>query len=115
MSVLIAFLSTPVFIDVIESHNKYIASNLQQSLCFVKKHTNKDCPACGLSRSIFAFYRGDFSSSQKYHPAGYILVLILVSEFSLRTLPLAIKSLWIPWIDICQLIGIGFLFKILFL
>lgn len=79
--------------------------------CFVKKNTGKECSMCGISRSISAYYSGNLDLSIKFHPAGYIFVCLLFIELLLRAVPIIFSHKLIPWLDICQLIGVAFVFK----
>lgn len=80
--------------------------------CFVKEHTGKECPTCGLTRSIVAIYNGDFNRSFKFHPLGYLFVCLLFSELLLRAIPIYFTNKWVPWLDMGQLIFVALLFKI---
>jgi hypothetical protein len=93
--------------------NKY-SSPIKISLptCFFKEHTGKECPTCGLTRSIVAIYNGDFDPSLKFHPLGYLFVCFLFGELLLRAVPIIFHNRWIPWVDMGQLIFAAILFKI---
>ena len=79
--------------------------------CAVLQHTGKLCPGCGLARSILAFYKGEFALSHAWHPAGPLLVVLIFWQLLLRALYLAKESVWLPWLDIGQLVLIGVLFR----
>lgn len=80
--------------------------------CFVKENTGKECPTCGLTRSIVAIYNGDFNLSVKFHPLGYLFVCLLFSELLFRAIPIFFPHKWITWLDMGQLIFVALLFKI---
>ena len=46
--------------------------------CFFKLTTGIPCPACGMSRAVFALTKGDFLSAWHWHPLVYLLPLVLV-------------------------------------
>ena len=46
--------------------------------CFFKLTTGIPCPACGMSRAVFALSKGDFQLGWHWHPLVYLLPLILV-------------------------------------
>ena len=79
--------------------------------CPVLQHTGRPCAACGLTRSVLALYRGDFALSAKWHPAGSLLVALILLQLLLRILYQVGKSAWLPWIDIGQILLTGLLFK----
>ena len=72
--------------------------------CFVKEQTGVPCPTCGMSRSIVAFYQGDFLKSRNYHPYGYFFVLFFCLQFCLRAIPFLVVRSWLPWVDTGQMI-----------
>jgi hypothetical protein len=79
--------------------------------CSVLQHTGKLCASCGLTRSVVAFYRGDFALSHAWHPAGSLLVMLIFLQLLFRVVYLAENSAWLPWIDIGQLLLTGLLFR----
>jgi|ERR1035441_9460508 hypothetical protein len=79
--------------------------------CAVLQHTGKLCAGCGLTRSVLAFYKGEFALSHVWHPAGSVLVTLIFLELVLRVLFLAKESAWLPWLDIGQLLLMGVLFR----
>jgi len=94
--------------------NKYSSPiKIVPPACFVKEKTGKECPTCGLTRSIVAIYNGDFNLSVKFHPLGYLFVLLLFVELFLRAIPICFTHKWIPWLDMGQLVLVALLFKVL--
>lgn len=92
--------------------NKYsIPIKVTPPSCFVKKYTGKECPTCGLTRSIVALYNAEFNLSVKYHPAGYLFVCLLFFELLLRAIPILYSHKLIPWLDMGQLIIVAIFFK----
>jgi len=81
--------------------------------CAVKQHTGKECPTCGLTRSIVALYNGDLDLSIKFHPRGYLFVCLLLIELLLRVVPIVYPHKLVPWLDMCQLIGVAILFRLI--
>jgi hypothetical protein len=79
--------------------------------CAVLQHTGKLCSGCGLTRSVLAFYRGEFALSHAWHPAGSLLVTVIFLQLLLRGLYFAKESAWLPWLDIAQLLLTGVLFR----
>jgi hypothetical protein len=79
--------------------------------CAVLQHTGKLCAGCGLTRSVLAFYKGEFALSHSWHPAGSLLVTFIFLQLLLRVLYFAKESAWLPWLDIGQLLLTGVLFR----
>ena len=79
--------------------------------CAVLQHTGKSCAGCGLTRSVLAFYKGEFALSHAWHPAGSLLVTVIFLQLLLRGLYFAKESAWLPWLDIGQLLLTGVLFR----
>lgn len=79
--------------------------------CAVLQHTGKLCPACGLTRSVLAFYRGEFALSHAWHPAGGLLVGWIFLQLLLRVPYLVKLSPWVPWLDMGQLCLTALLFR----
>jgi Protein of unknown function (DUF2752) len=71
--------------------------------CAVRQRTGHPCPTCGLTRSIVALYRGKWSLSRSYHPAGYLVVLFVVLELAARFGFTRARAPWLVWGDIGQL------------
>ena len=44
--------------------------------CLLKLTIGIPCPACGMSRAVFAFLRGDFARSFHYHPLMLSLAVL---------------------------------------
>lgn len=80
--------------------------------CFYKNHTGEPCPTCGLTHSILSLYKGRLQESVAYHSYGYFFFLLLIIELNLRIVPFIYKRLWIPYVDILQLVFCGLVFKI---
>ena len=80
--------------------------------CAVLQHTGKLCAGCGLTRSVLAFYRGEFALSHAWHPGGSLLVVLIFLQLLLRAcFCFAKESAWLPWLDIGQLLLMGVLFR----
>ena len=79
--------------------------------CAVLQHTGKVCAGCGLTRSVLAFYKGEFALSHAWHPGGSLLVVLILLQLLLRVLYRAKESVWLPWLDIGQLLLTGVLFR----
>lgn len=103
----------PFTLDIPNVNSYSCPIKLVLPICFVKQYTGKECSTCGLTRSIVALYNGDLDLSIKFHPAGYLFVCLLFIELLLRAVPIICSHKLIPWLDICQLIGVAFLFKII--
>lgn len=82
--------------------------------CFTKAETGKPCPTCGLSRSILLLYKGHFQESMSQYAYGYLFVFLLFTQLVLRIIPFLSNKIWIPYMDITQMIlcGIFWLFMI---
>lgn len=46
------------------------------SFCLFKFLFKIDCPACGITRSVIALYKGSIKNSLYCHPAGIIIVFL---------------------------------------
>lgn len=92
-------------------YNLYLTEKQPQHLelpyCILKHHTGHDCPTCGLTRSVLELYNGNFDISQSYHPAGFLIIVFLLFELLMRTIPFLKRS---PAIPLCDIIQIPFLF-----
>ena len=77
--------------------------------CAVLQHTGTLCSGCGLTRSVLAFYRGEFALSHAWHPGGSLFVVLICLQLLLRVLYLGKESAWLPWLDIGQFLLTGVL------
>jgi len=59
-----------------------------QSLCPFKMLTGFPCPGCGITKSIFYFFEGDFAKSLTYHLFGPAVVGFSISLILLLTVEL---------------------------
>jgi hypothetical protein len=66
-----AFLIVPAFIDP-EVHTV--------SYCLFQNIGIEFCPGCGLGRSVAYIYRANLTASFQMHPAGLLMVMVLVSR-----------------------------------
>ncbi|MCA9079914.1 MAG: DUF2752 domain-containing protein [Planctomycetaceae bacterium] len=53
-------------------------------LCGSRALFGVDCPGCGLTRSILALGRGDWSRSVQYHRIGWIMALAIALQIPYR-------------------------------
>ncbi|MBM9615451.1 DUF2752 domain-containing protein [Desulfobulbus rhabdoformis] len=104
---------TPFTLDMPNVNRYSCPIKLVPPTCFVKQYTGEECSMCGLTRSIVALYNGDLDLSLKFHPAGYIFICLLLFELLCRAVPIIFSHKLIPWLDIFQLVGVAFLFKII--
>jgi Protein of unknown function (DUF2752) len=72
--------------------------------CFIKLNTGKPCSTCGLTRSIILLYKGQFEKSIFQYAYGYIFLLLLSAQFFLRFIPIFGRHIFIPYMDITQMI-----------
>ncbi|MBM4285701.1 MAG: DUF2752 domain-containing protein [Deltaproteobacteria bacterium] len=79
--------------------------------CLAKKMIGKECPSCGLTRSIVALYNGDWELSDSYHRGGKIIVVFIFLQVILRIIPILITNSWIVWVDLFQLILLALIIK----
>lgn len=82
--------------------------------CFIKLNIGKDCPTCGLTRSIILLYKGQFEKSIFQYSYGYIFLLLLVTQFFLRLIPIFRRHILIPYMDIAQMILCAILLSSIF-
>lgn len=107
-TLILLLVSLPFFCIFAEQHNySPLSSNILQ--CSVKAQTGKPCPTCGLTRSILLLYKGKFQESLVQYSYGYLFVLLLVVQLFLRLIPFLADSLWVPYMDITQMIVCGVL------
>ena len=50
----------------------------EQSLCPFKMLTGFPCPGCGITKSLYFLYQGDWSKSLHYHLFGPLLLLAFI-------------------------------------
>lgn len=48
----------------------------QSTICWIKGITGKECPSCGSTRAVLAFFYGDFKHSFRLNFLGFSAVLI---------------------------------------
>lgn len=53
-------------------------------LCPFRALTLRDCPGCGMTRSVVAFLHLDWSRSISCHPAGFLLALVALAQIPYR-------------------------------
>lgn len=105
----IAFFLVFPFIVILAENHTHISLLAYAPKCFVEAHTGHPCPTCGLTRSILLLYRGHIRGSLVQNAYGYLLVLILVIQLFLRSIPLLSRRIWIPYVDIAQMVSCGML------
>lgn len=106
LAIIIIILVLPFAIMFAEQLNYCSLSSITID-CFVKKHTGHPCPTCGLTRSLFLLYNCHFQESVAQYAYGYIFVLLLIMQLFIRII-LSLNSLvWIPYMDIAQMIFFG--------
>jgi len=108
-AVLLIFFILPFNFSIIDSNHSIFSSYIKTPTCFVKEHTGKSCPACGLTRSIVALYHGEWRLSRQFHAWGFVIVIFLLFELLLRIVPVLFNKMLLPWIDIGHLIAIAIL------
>ena len=110
-AVLVTVLAAPFAVDFQEAEAARWPLVLLMPQCFVLRQTGHICPACGLTRSILALYKGHWELSRTYHPAGFVVLAALLFELLLRMLPAFAKSSRWLWADIGQVIVVGLLVR----
>jgi hypothetical protein len=108
LAIIIILLALPFASILAERHN-YSPLSSNTLSCFVKTHTGEPCPTCGLTRSILLLYKGHFQESVFQYTYGYLFVLILILQLFFRAIPLLSSGVWIPYVDITQMILCGLL------
>src|ERR1039457_3837479 len=112
LAIMIIFLELPFAIIFIERLN-HSPLPLNILNCFVKAQTGELCPTCGMNRSILALYKGHFQESVVQCAYGYFFILLLIMQLFLRIVPRLSDKLWIPFMDIAQMILCGFIWHFL--
>lgn len=106
LSIIMVFLVLPFIIIFVEQLNYHLLLS-HAPKCFVKVHTGHLCPTCGLTRSILLLYEGNIKESLAQYTYGYLFVLILAIQLFIRSIPLLSHRVWIPYMDITQMILCG--------
>lgn len=109
---IIIFLLLPLASICLEylGHPSFLVNNFH---CFYKIHTGEPCPTCGLTHSILSLYRGHLQESISYHSYGYLFFILLIIQLCLRVVPYIYIRIWIPYVDISQMLFCGLIFKTL--
>ncbi|MCJ7483273.1 MAG: DUF2752 domain-containing protein [Thermodesulfovibrionales bacterium] len=113
--ILFILLIIPFFIYIPNISNESNFLKLTMPTCFVKKTLGHNCPTCGITRSIVALYNNKWGMSIHFNPNGFLIVIALVVQLLLRSIPIIVKKMWVPWMDIFQMTIMGIGFKVLFL
>ena len=61
-------------------------------LCMLRETTGIPCPGCGLTRSLVAAVRGDWSSSFAYHRLGPVLFVYLILQAAYRAVWIGVPA-----------------------
>ncbi len=67
-------------------------------LCFSKRWLKRDCPGCGLTRSVVTVSRGEWRRALHIHPAGPLVFVL-----ALLQIPYRLGNIWrirsgrLPW------------------
>jgi len=110
-AVLIVIAVAPFLVEIPESGIGNRVVGVHPPICFVRAHTGEQCPGCGLTRSVVALYNGDWALSRSYHPAGAVVVGVLLAELCLRLVPLVVARSWMLWADLAQIVLAGFVVR----
>ncbi len=60
----------------------------------------------GLTRSIKSFYNGFYKKSLEYNRSGPLMVILLIAELLFRLIVCRLKSQFIAWLDLSQILFI---------
>jgi hypothetical protein len=107
-ALIVIFLLLP-FASIISERLGHQSNLFYNPNCFVQKQTGKPCPTCGLTRSIILLYKGYFQESLAQYAYGYLFVLFLIAQLFLRAIPFLSNRVWIPYMDMTQMILCGML------
>lgn len=108
ISIIFVILAMPYTL-ILSEYYEYYAFPSYIPKCFVLSNTGKPCPTCGLTRSVVLLYKGQFYKSVVQYSYGYLFVLLLGAQLFLRVIPLFSRRVWIPYMDITQMILCGIL------
>ncbi len=72
--------------------------------CYVLESTGQSCKTCGLTRSVGALYRGEWSRSHGFHPAGPVLASMLLLQIAMRLVALVTDTEYMIRVDVIQLV-----------
>ncbi len=61
-------------------------------LCMLRETTGIPCPGCGLTRSLVAAVRGDWSSSFAFHRLGPVLFAYLILQAAYRAVWIGVPA-----------------------
>ncbi len=106
-AVLLALLVAPFLVEIPEIEGASGLLKLAPPVCFVHQQTGEFCSGCGLTRSVVALYHGNLTLSRAYHPAGLLVVSVLIFQLFLRLMPLLAVRTWVLWVDVSQLVLAG--------
>jgi hypothetical protein len=104
---IIIILLTMPFASILYERLNHSPFSLMTLNCFVTAQTGEPCPTCGLTRSIRSLYKDHFQESIVQYSYGYLFVLLLITQLFLRIVPRLSSRVWIPYIDIAQMIFCG--------
>lgn len=107
------FIPGIIHVPDIDKNNGHFKWELPK--CFVKEQTGKSCPSCGLTHSIVFLYHGNIDRSIDYHPAGPVIMFVLLFQLVFRLVSILIKKKWIIWLDISQMIIVTVYIKLQYL
>ena len=61
-------------------------------LCLFHHWTGLPCPACGMTRSVCAFMKGQWERAVHFHPLGPLAAVILVTAWMRRIMVICIRD-----------------------
>lgn len=65
--------------------------------CIFKSCTGIECPACGITRSVMATFSGHITDAFNLHPAGPVILLLLIIISAYLSLVLLTKHKGLEW------------------
>ena len=79
-SIIVIFAFSIININVLDSISHF---------CLFHKLTDIPCPACGITRSIYSIYDGNFVESYRLNPNGILILIAFSLQIPLRIIALA--------------------------
>jgi Protein of unknown function (DUF2752) len=74
------------------------------AVCVHATATGMPCPSCGITRSLITGLHTDFERSHRFHPAGLVILLMLLIQCAMRLAFLRQRFRW-PALDVALSFG----------
>ena len=68
-------------------------------ICWIQALFGVDCPGCGLTRSVTCISQLEFAKAWRYHPFGFLVYVLFVSNAVVVASPELVTSQLRGWLD----------------